>query len=208
MILALVVVVIIIVVAIFYGRSVSKKDKSRANAWKDSFMSVSLSALLAFSLALALYYLQNNDEENTKRKAHLVLLENEIGYVVNSIDNRLNTVIFAEGDTIKTRLVYLPSLALEEAAKSGLFPPSRSWSMLSLAALIREYNMITNYLIASMSVGSANPMIENQVSHAVERLIWSESTIKNGASAIINQMQLGEPTMAELSFPTTPGSRR
>jgi len=201
MILALIVVVIIIVTAIFYGRSVSKKDESRANAWKDSFMSVLLSALLAFSLALVLYYWQKNDEEDAKREAHIVLLENEISYVVNSIEKRLNTSpIFGE-DTIRTRIVYLPSVVLEEAGKSGLFPASRSWSMLSLAALIREYNMVTNYLIASMSVGNANSSVKSQVSHAVKLLNWSEGTIKRAANAIKNQMNLKEPTMAEISFP-------
>lgn len=187
-------------VAVIVGRSRKKISAELARSWWDSYWSVLLSALMAISGGLFLFFLQMNSEENKKRIEYMQLLSNEISFIEGSIDKRSETKIIIGQDTLKTKLLYLPYIILEDAGRSGLFPQSRSWNMLGIAALIHEHEIHTDYLISSMAIGAANPDVQSRISHAVKLLNQSRSNILQGVRAITNQMNLPKPEMLAGTF--------
>ncbi len=188
-------------VAYFIGRSRRKISIELARSWWESYLSVLLSSLLAISGGLFLYFWQLNSEEDRQRKEYMQLLSNEIGFIKGSIDNLGETRIIIGQDTLKTKLLYLPSIILEDAGRSGLFPQSRSWNMLGVAALIHEHKLYTDYLISSMAIGAANPDLGSRIFHAVQLLNQTRSQIHEGTRKIVNQLNLPKPEMLDITFP-------
>ena len=128
------------------------------------------------------------------------MLANEIGIITNLIDKIGKSELVVGVDTFQTQLLYLPNLILEDAGRSGLFPPSRSWNMFLAASSIHEHRLYTDYLIAAMAVGTANPEMKVSIAHSVRLIDRSRSEIVRGCRAIKTQLKLPKPTMQDKMF--------
>lgn len=186
--------------AFLIGRSRRKISIELARSWWNSFLSVLLSSFLAISIGLFMYYWQRDTEEDKQREEYMQLLANEIGIITGLIEKIGKSELVVGIDTFQTQLLYLPNIIMEDAGKSGLFPPSRSWNMFFVASAIHEHRMYTDYLIATMAVGTANPEMKTSIAHAVRLIDRTRSEIAQGCRAIRNQLKLPKPTMQDKMF--------
>ena len=144
-------------------------DKRERMNWWITITATLISFALAFSGALLLYRSQESDNNRQRIEVYRVSLKNELDYIKSRLERTKLMIVRPEDDPLPTRVVYLPCRILEDAGASGLYPDTASGNLLEAASRVREYNLDTEYLLATMTTGRIDDSYWNRIEFAVEQ---------------------------------------
>jgi hypothetical protein len=142
-------VIFAILLAAVYTYIIQIKSQDQLWNWWHSLIATLVSVLLGVSVAIGIFFYQNNVTQNEEKGKFIFLLDTELAatwQALQSLDNPLN--INFEGKTYSFHVGFLQSIILEEAARSGLFNKEETRMLLKLARYINFHNMDLNLLIS------------------------------------------------------------
>ena len=117
--------------------------------WWHGLIATLVSVLLGISIAIGIFFFQNYVVQNQDKKKYTSLVSTELAATwqgLQTIENPLN--INSDNKTYSFHVVFLQSVVLEDAARSGLFDEEETRTLLKLARWIRFHNMNLNLLIS------------------------------------------------------------
>jgi hypothetical protein len=150
-------------------------------SWWIGLTSTLVSVFLGISIAIGIFFFQNNVTQKQDKEKFLFLLDTELSATwqgLQTVDNPLNIKINEK--TFSFHVVFLQQIALEEAARTGLFDKIETRVLLKLARWISFHNMNLNLLINSIPNLTNDSLSEQRMN-----MIWKshkstrESLIKD-----------------------------
>lgn len=177
-------VILAITLAVFYTYIIRKKSPEEQWNWWHGLIATLVSVLLGVSIAIGIFFFQNNVVQYQDKRKYTSLVSTELAATwqgLQTVDNPLN--INFDNKTYSFHIGFLQSVVLEDAARSGLFDEEETRTLLKLARWIRFHNMNLNLLI------SVIPQIKNDTLTMQKiEMIWT-SHIKT-RNEIIKDIQL------------------
>jgi hypothetical protein len=141
--------VIISVAVAFYTVAVALASPDQLLGWLNTLISTVLSVFFALVVGLALFRYQTKETDRKKREDLTALLETELGKLCRSFlgsrtvvpDEVLEDRLPCASHEIRLSVHHPHPLVIEEAARSGLFGPEPTATMLVLARQMRAHNL-------------------------------------------------------------------
>jgi len=189
-------ILLAIISTYLYAKILLKKSPELIWGWYNSVSATLISVLLAVSIGIAIFFFQNSVIQQQEKEKYIFILNVELAATwqgLQTIDNPLN--IKFENETYSFYVVYLQSIILEEAARSGLFNKEETRTLLKLTRYISFHNMNLNLLVSVIPQLNSDALIKQKI-----KIIW-DSHIKT-RNEIIKDIQIANrqfqlPDLAE-----------
>lgn len=142
-----------------FGLLVRRKKSELFWGWWSQLVASLISVVLGLAVGLHLLGVQKADKEAEDRARLRLLLEAEMGEVASQIKDSPPFTLHVRDSTlnqdVRLRLAMIQPVAIEEAAKSGLFTLEQTKTMFKVMRQIRLQNLETqNFLNAVSMKGS------------------------------------------------------
>jgi len=154
--------VLAITIAVFYTYIISKKSPGEQWNWWHGLIATLVSVLLGVSIAIGIFFFQNDVVQNQDKRKYTSLVSTELAATwqgLQAVDNPLN--INFDRKTYSFHIGFLQSVVLGDAARSGLFNEEETRTLLKLTRWIQFHNMNLNLLI-SVIPQSRNDILSRQ----------------------------------------------
>ena len=123
--------------------------------WWSNLMDSLVSVALGLAVGLYLLSVQKLEKDAEDRARYRLLLEAEMTDIAGQLRNSEPVKILIRDSSLhkdfSLRLTLIQPIAIEEAAKSGLFPLEQTKTMFSITREIRLHNMETQNLLNALS---------------------------------------------------------
>ena len=123
--------------------------------WWSNLMASLVSVALGLAVGLYLLSVQKLEKDAEDRARYRLLLEAEMTDIAGQLRNSEPVKILIRDSSLhkdfSLRLTLIQPIAIEEAAKSGLFPLEQTKTMFSITREIRLHNMETQNLLNALS---------------------------------------------------------
>ena len=108
--------------------------------------SVFISFILAFATGLWLYNSQVEQERSESREAHIEQLEHAVFYILCNFEVIGETTVRHADTTFSYWRGYMPTIAFEEAIRSGAFNGQEVIVLIFIEAQVNDYNQRVRFL--------------------------------------------------------------
>lgn len=171
-----------LLIAVFFTYLIQTEAPDQIWSWWIGLTSTLVSVILGISIAIGIFFFQNNVNQEQDKKKFLFLLDTELSATwqgLQTIDNPLNIKINEK--TYSFHVVFLQHIVLEDAARTGLFDKIETRVLLKLNRWINFHNMNLNLLINTMSNLSNDPLSDQKIN-----MIWKSH--KNTRETLIQNI--------------------
>lgn len=160
--------------------------------WWDTLASVFISFVLAFGAALWLYTSQVDHESQKLREAHRTQITETVYYILCQLEVISATTAIVGDTSVQYWRMYMPSIAFEEAIRSGVFGERETLAFLTLEAQLKDYNLHARQvdLTALASVPDSRKVME------VRNLERKRTNILNNCRFLTNLLSLDLRTIS------------
>lgn len=145
---------------IAFATLVRQKQKELWWGWWSNLMASLVSVALGLAVGLYLLSVQKLEKDAEDRARYRMLLEAEMTDIASQIQTSVPVAILIRDSNLhqdfSLRLTLIQPLAIEEAAKSGLFPLEQTKTMFSITREIRLHNLETQNLLNALSSKSSH----------------------------------------------------
>ena len=184
-------VLLAIISTCLYAKILLIKSPELIWGWYNSVSATLISVLLAVSIGIAIFFFQNSVIQQQDKEKYIFILNVELAATwqgLQTIDNPLN--IKFENETYSFYVVYLQSIILEEAVRSGLFNKEETRTLLRLIRYINFHNMILDLLINLIPQLSFDNLAIQKFKVAWDNHIKTRNKIINDIQVINKQLPL------------------
>lgn len=195
-VLVIISILLAVAFAYLYAKILLNKYPKKIWDWYNNVSATLISVVLAVAIGIGIFFFQNSVIQNAEKEKYIFILNVELAATwqgLQTIDNPLN--IKFEDETYSFYVVYLQSIILEEAARSGLFNKEETRTLLKLTRYISFHNMNLNLLISVIPQLNSDALTKQKI-----KMIW-DSHIKT-RNEIIKDIQIANrqfqlPDLAE-----------
>lgn len=184
-------ILLAIISTCLYAKMLLKKSPELIWDWYNSVSATLISVLLAVSIGIAIFFFQNSVIQQQEKEKYIFILNVELAATwqgLQTIDNPLNVKF--ENETYSFYVVYLQSIILEEAARSGLFNKEETRILLRLTRYINFHNMNLNLLISLIPQLNSDALSKQKIKMIWDSHIKTRSKIIKDIQIINEQLQL------------------
>ncbi len=144
-------------IAIVYTICVWMKKRDEIWNWLHSLIATFVSVLIGVTIAISLFFLQNHYTEQLEKEKYCSLLMSELTNSYRALTTKGEPLRVYFDDEIYSfhHITILQTIALEDAARSGLFDEIHTTTMLAMARVMRQRNMEVELFLNLLS--QSNP---------------------------------------------------
>lgn len=184
-------ILLAIIATFLYWKTLLKKSPKLRWDWYNNISATLISILLAVSIGIGIFFFQNSVIQKQDKEKYLYILNVELAATWQSLyttDNPLN--INFENETYSFYVVYLQSIILEEAVRSGLFNKEETRILLRLIRYINFHNKNLDLLINLLPQLSFDNLILQKIKMTWKAHIKTRDKIIDDIQIINKQLQL------------------
>jgi hypothetical protein len=180
--IVIILILLATICAYLYSRILFSIKPDKIWDWYNSISSTLISVVLALAIAIGIFFFQTNIIQKAEKDKYLFVLDVELAATWQGVQNTENPLnVNYKNTTYSFNVVYLQSIILEEAARSGLFNEKETRLLLKLTRYINFHNMNLDLLISLI------PRIDDPFSEQKINMSWKAHT--KTRDMIINDIQ-------------------
>lgn len=164
-----------------YTFYIQKKKPSELWNWGHSAISMLASTMLALSVALVVFFIQQKESDADNRQRQLEVVKLELAHLRANLLHAEGAKISSEDKEFVIQIFPYQPFALVQAAQSGLFTPKQSWLLNDVVQSINGWNY-------KMSVATAAIGAPSTDTHKVTRLAWVSENIRQSRMGLLSGM--------------------
>ncbi len=146
--------------------------------WWHRLISTSVSVLLGVVVAVQMFAYESKSETERTENRHLYLLKAEMSDTYRILQDNESMTLYVGSTNYPVLVTYIQPLAIEDAAKSGLFTALQTENLLHLARKMRMFNLKTTHYLHLIAQNAAfDSSYEGKVAHATRNVEETRASI-------------------------------
>jgi hypothetical protein len=156
--------------AFFFDRRIAARHPDSLWNWRSTFFSTLISVVLGLAVGLQLYEFGQKSAAANDRSRYVRLLGYELTAAEDILSDSGGGFVSIDGKKYPLLITHLEPVALEDAARSGLFTESVTENLMKLARILRVINIESQVALNLASSGGGDPVALTRLRLASQNL--------------------------------------
>ena len=183
-------IIVVTLFALLFDRIVAARHRDSLWNWRSAFLSTLMSVVLGLAVGLKLYEFGQKSAAVSERARYLRLLGTELSSIQDILSDAGGSYVSVAGKKYPLLITHLEPVALEDAARSGLFGDSETENLLRLSRILHVINIEGQVALTLATTARLDdPAVGSRLKIASENLERARTAGLESAVTIMKELQ-------------------
>lgn len=152
-----------------------------------------VSTLFAVSVALIVFFIQQQEADLDNRQKQLDLVTLELANLRSNLHSADRVKFIVDEKVFFVQLFQHEPITLEQAAKSGLFNKDQSWQLIDFSQSVRNWNFKVALAVSIMNEPSTDSTKSARLEWINKNIIRSQAGLLKGVDILEEKLKIKIP---------------